>query len=224
MPNLTGLHGRPLYGRGLDHPLSVALLRPSLRCSVRSPSDPRRGALQVSRDGGTAQAASIDDWRLHQGRVQLGLGVSTGVQAHQTLTTARLPRWRTMGPPRWAVHRHEPGAVATGSWLGRQFQGRGVGKEMRAAALHLAFEGLGAEGAYSGGLRGQPDLPCRLALARLRGERCDHVHNREGERAGEVGLRLTRPAWEQRQRQDIEILGLDACRDWFGIASGGSSP
>lgn len=115
-------------------------------------------------------------------------------------------------------------AVATGSWLGRQFQGRGVGKEMRAAALHLAFEGLGAEGAYSGGLRGQPDLPCRLALARLRGERCDHVHNREGERAGEVGLRLTRPAWEQRQRQDIEILGLDACRDWFGIASGGSSP
>ena len=34
--------------------------------------------------------------------------------------------------------------IRTGSWLGRAFQGRGVGTEMRAAVLHLAFEGLGA--------------------------------------------------------------------------------
>src|SRR5690349_13831855 len=33
----------------------------------------------------------------------------------------------------------------TGSWLGRDHQGRGIGKEMRAAALHFAFEGLGAQ-------------------------------------------------------------------------------
>src|SRR5205823_5162221 len=41
-------------------------------------------------------------------------------------------------------------AVSTGSWLGREFQGAGIGKEMRAAILHLAFAGLGAEVAYSG--------------------------------------------------------------------------
>jgi RimJ/RimL family protein N-acetyltransferase len=35
--------------------------------------------------------------------------------------------------------------VKTGSWLGRDFQGRGLGKEMRAAVLALAFDGLGAE-------------------------------------------------------------------------------
>lgn len=36
-------------------------------------------------------------------------------------------------------------AVATGSWLGQRFQGRGYGPEMRTAVLELAFRGLGAE-------------------------------------------------------------------------------
>jgi RimJ/RimL family protein N-acetyltransferase len=40
--------------------------------------------------------------------------------------------------------------VNTGSWLGREYQGQGLGKEMRAAVLHLAFAGLGAVEAYSG--------------------------------------------------------------------------
>src|SRR3984885_13524461 len=40
--------------------------------------------------------------------------------------------------------------VETASWLGRQHQGQGLGKEMRAAILHLAFEGLGAIEAISG--------------------------------------------------------------------------
>ena len=34
-------------------------------------------------------------------------------------------------------------SVLTGSWLVQRHQGRGVGKEMRAAVLHLAFAGLG---------------------------------------------------------------------------------
>ena len=34
--------------------------------------------------------------------------------------------------------------VSTGSWLGQAYHGRGIGKEMRAAILHLAFAGLRA--------------------------------------------------------------------------------
>jgi len=34
--------------------------------------------------------------------------------------------------------------VGTGSWLSRSYQGRGFGREMRAAVLDLAFGGLGA--------------------------------------------------------------------------------
>ena len=40
----------------------------------------------------------------------------------------------------FAIHR----TVHTGSWLGRAYQGRGFGKEMRAAVLGFAFDGLGA--------------------------------------------------------------------------------
>ncbi|MHB1787768.1 MAG: GNAT family N-acetyltransferase [Acidimicrobiales bacterium] len=42
------------------------------------------------------------------------------------------------------------GVVKTGSWLGQRYQGQGLGKEMRAAVLHLGFEGLGAREAESG--------------------------------------------------------------------------
>ena len=44
--------------------------------------------------------------------------------------------------------------VETGSWLGRAFQGQGIGTEMRAAVLALAFDGLGAEVASSGAMDG----------------------------------------------------------------------
>lgn len=46
--------------------------------------------------------------------------------------------------------------VGTGSWLGRDWQGRGLGTEMRAAVLHLAFGGLAAEIAVSGAISGNP--------------------------------------------------------------------
>jgi len=40
--------------------------------------------------------------------------------------------------------------VSTFSWVGVRYHGRGIGTEMRAAALHLAFAGLGATDAVSG--------------------------------------------------------------------------
>ena len=46
--------------------------------------------------------------------------------------------------------------VETGSWLGRGWQGQGLGTEMRAAVLHLAFGGLAAEVAVSGAIAGNP--------------------------------------------------------------------
>ena len=42
------------------------------------------------------------------------------------------------------------GEVHTGSWIGKAHHGRGIGTEMRAAVLHLAFEGLSAVTATSG--------------------------------------------------------------------------
>lgn len=107
-------------------------------------------------------------------------------------------------------------AVSSGSWLGRDFQGQGIGKEMRAAVLHLAFAGLGAEVAYSGAF---DDNPASLGVSRSLGyvDNGDRVHDREGTPAREIRLKLARSRWEQRRRPDIEIRGLEACLDWFGI-------
>ncbi len=52
-------------------------------------------------------------------------------------------------------------AVGTGSWLGKDYQGRGYGTEQRGAVLELAFRGLGAQAALSGALEGN------LASARV---------------------------------------------------------
>jgi RimJ/RimL family protein N-acetyltransferase len=56
--------------------------------------------------------------------------------------------------------------VATGSWLGTPWQGQGLGTEMRAAVLHLAFGGLAAEVAVSGAISGNPPS---LAVSRKLG-------------------------------------------------------
>jgi ribosomal protein S18 acetylase RimI-like enzyme len=50
----------------------------------------------------------------------------------------------------------EPGRVATGSWLGAGFQGRGLGTEMRAAVLTYAFDVRQAAVARSSAIQGNP--------------------------------------------------------------------
>jgi RimJ/RimL family protein N-acetyltransferase len=105
--------------------------------------------------------------------------------------------------------------VGTGSWLGRRHQGQGIGKEMRAAALHLAFAGLDAVYANSGAFH---DNHASIGVSRalgyeeagrrraLRRDRPDWV----------IGFRLTRERWEQGRRDDIRLEGLEPCLELFG--------
>lgn len=58
----------------------------------------------------------------------------------------------------------------TGSWLGMAHQGKGIGTEMRAAVLHLAFEGLGARAMTTGAMT---DNPRSIAVSRKCGYRPD---------------------------------------------------
>ena len=113
-------------------------------------------------------------------------------------------------------------AVHSGSWLRMDRQGDGIGKEMRAAILHLAFEGLGATVAYSGAW---DDNLASLGVSRALGyeENGGLVMNREGAPARQIALKLTRERWEQRRRDDIVIEGLEPCLELFG-AAGRSAP
>ncbi len=114
----------------------------------------------------------------------------------------------------FAEHRR----VNTGSWLGRRSQGQGLGKEMRAAVLHLAFAGLGALEARSGGFF---DNAASLATSRSLGYTVvgEHLESRRGSPARMVDLRLDRATWEQGRRDDIEIVGLGPCLDLFGASA-----
>jgi RimJ/RimL family protein N-acetyltransferase len=104
--------------------------------------------------------------------------------------------------------------VETGSWLGRAFQGRGLGKEMREAVLHLAFEGLGAVEAHSGAFY---DNAASLATSRSVGyaDNGETRALRRGKADGIVNVRMDRAMWQARRRDDIEIIGLEGCLDMF---------
>ena len=107
-------------------------------------------------------------------------------------------------------------SVETGSWLGRRFQGKGIGKEMRSAMVHLAFDGLGALVATS--VFWHDNAPSRGVSASLgyepNGERWA---SRRGVRDREEIVQLTRERWVRRRRGDITIDGLsDAALELFG--------
>jgi RimJ/RimL family protein N-acetyltransferase len=105
--------------------------------------------------------------------------------------------------------------VTTGSWLGRRHQGHGIGTEMRAAVLHLAFAGLNAEEAVSGAMEGNE---ASLAVSRKLGYRLDGVSRLvvRGACAVEHRLRLTRAAWERHRFVPVTIDGLAPCLPLLG--------
>jgi RimJ/RimL family protein N-acetyltransferase len=100
--------------------------------------------------------------------------------------------------------------VESGSWLVQRAQGRGIGTEMRAAVLHLAFAGLGADEAQSGSFA---DNAASTAVSRHNGyePNGEDIIDREGEPARMLRWRLTRGRWAERRRDDITVDGLDAC-------------
>jgi RimJ/RimL family protein N-acetyltransferase len=113
-----------------------------------------------------------------------------------------------------AEHFRAVRSVETGSWIGLAHQGQGLGREMREAVLHLAFEGLGALEALSGAFE---DNAASLATSRSIGyEENGEARGPRRDGSGRtIRLRLGREGWERRRRDDIEILGLEGCLDMF---------
>jgi RimJ/RimL family protein N-acetyltransferase len=105
-------------------------------------------------------------------------------------------------------------SVSSGSWLGREYQGHGIGKEMRRAILHFAFIGLGAMEANSGGfVDNSPSINVSKSLGYEENGR--ETHQRRGMPAECLKFRLERAKWETLEHLEVEIEGLDACRDFF---------
>lgn len=111
--------------------------------------------------------------------------------------------------------------VGTGSWLGQAHHGNGIGTQMRAAVLTLAFEGLAAESAVSGAFTNNA---ASLEVSRKLGYRDNgiEVYTIRGRREELRRLRLDRVAWQASRDAagrtvPVEITGLEPCLPHFGL-------
>lgn len=106
--------------------------------------------------------------------------------------------------------------VVTGSWLGLAYQGEGIGTEMRAAVLSLAFDGLDAEFAIS---TANLDNTASLRVSRKLGyaengtERCLV----RGIPVTQQRFLMDRETWRARRPVTAEITGLEPCLPMFGL-------
>ena len=107
--------------------------------------------------------------------------------------------------------------VHTGSWLGLAFQGRGLGKEMRAAVLGFAFDGLDALVAESSAFL---DNGPSNGVSRALGYEENGLGSLAPEGVARVTqkFRMTAEQWRSRPRPPLTIEGLDGARDMFGVA------
>jgi RimJ/RimL family protein N-acetyltransferase len=181
-------------GRGLYEPGSTEQIVPWM---LLPPAERARAVpAQVWRRLGTFEPMS---WRLPLG--VFADGVPVGFQF--------------LSGDRFAVRRE----IATGSWLGLSYQGLGIGTQMRAAALELAFTGLGAVACTSEAF---VDNAKSLAVSKKFGYEADGItrHAVGSEVFTEQRLRLTRERWQRRAlRVPVRIEGLEPCLVLMGASS-----
>lgn len=145
---------------------------------------------------GTVAAWTVRDWTL-----SLAVSCEGAVVGRQDL-----------GATDFAV----TGEAHTGSWLGQTHQGLGIGTEMRAAALHLAFEGLGARFLTSSAMT---DNSRSLRVSEKLGYRPDGLAtvSVRGAARTQLRLRLDRAGWEAHRTVPVELHGLEPSLALFGV-------
>ena len=110
-------------------------------------------------------------------------------------------------------------SVKTGSWLVQRRHGEGIGKEMRAAVLHLAFAHLGALEAQTSAFE---DNAPSLGVTRSLGYEPNgsYIDVREGKAVRHLNFSMTRAQWDARRRDDITVENVDRCLPLLGAGKG----
>ncbi len=107
----------------------------------------------------------------------------------------------------------------TGSWLGREHQGQGLGKLMRSVVVQFAFQHLGAEritsGAFADNLASH-----RVSIATGYEPNGTTVLMRRGKAAGNQKFLLNRQRWAAvSPKTELNVQGLEPCRDLLGLTN-----
>lgn len=106
--------------------------------------------------------------------------------------------------------------IVSGSWLGLAHQGKGLGTEMRAGMLHLAFAELGTVSATSMSFT---ENLSSATVSRKLGYRPDGITRDvlHGEVVESQRFRLSREDWEREEHLPVTVTGLKGSEDLFGI-------
>ncbi|MGN8246196.1 GNAT family N-acetyltransferase [Cellulomonas soli] len=175
--------------------------------------DPSAMPFTVPWTRGTPQEVARSTLTYHWG-TRAGLGGSSW-----SLELAVLHEGRPVGIQAIAARDYPvTRTVTSGSWLGRTYQGRGIGTRMRLAVLHLAFDGLGAQVACTDAFA---DNAASNGVTRRIGYLADgqEILEREGLPALSLRYRLERADWDRRPpelRPEVSLDGADAVREFLG--------
>jgi RimJ/RimL family protein N-acetyltransferase len=141
-------------------------------------------------------------WRPDSWALSFGVFRAGELVGYQGLEGDDFPRLRT---------------VDSSSFLATALRGQGLGKQMRAAVLTLAFGALGARFAVTSAWT---DNHASLAVSRALGYVDNGVSaHRRDETAGEMAhLRLTREQWLASGWEDrVGVAGIEECLTFFGL-------
>ncbi|MFF4367248.1 GNAT family N-acetyltransferase [Streptomyces sp. NPDC001594] len=157
----------------------------------------------LQRHWGALGSWTPEDWTLYLAVVHEGTVVGSQSLGARNFATAR--------------------EVLLTSWLGYRFHGMGLGTQARAAALHLAFEGLGAD--YAVVVVRQDNGPSQRVCEKF-GFLKDgtQINSVRGTVSVSDRYRLDRERWEARREITAEIRGLEAGRTLFGLDGGIAEP
>jgi RimJ/RimL family protein N-acetyltransferase len=109
-------------------------------------------------------------------------------------------------------------SVSSFSWLARSARGRGLGREMRTAILHLAFQGFEAAQAESDAFVDNVGSNRISESLGYRPNGSDWA-SRQGSAAVLQRWLITREAWSAGRRDDIELRGVSECRTALGVTT-----
>ncbi|MER5207825.1 GNAT family N-acetyltransferase [Streptomyces sp. NPDC002825] len=106
--------------------------------------------------------------------------------------------------------------IVSGSWLGLDHHGKGLGTEMRIAMLYLAFAELGTVSATSLSFA---DNHASATVSRKLGYRPDGITRDvlHGEVVESLRFRLSREDWTAQDHPPVTVTGLKGGEELFGI-------
>jgi RimJ/RimL family protein N-acetyltransferase len=142
---------------------------------------------------------ALGEWKIEHWRLPLAVWFDARLVGFQELEAERFTSLAT---------------VESSSWLVPEARGLGIGKEMRAAVLNLAFVHLGATVATSGAWESNA---ASLGVSHALGYSDNgwFVHDHLGRIDRQRRVILEKEQWNP-SRWPTDVVGLDACRAWFG--------